>query len=114
MAGYRLNPKQDFTAYLPALLLLISILIMAFALINFDMNVLLIQNARDLSGILIGFVGSVMFIISLVWSCIRLYKIEDTLNDVMHETAKTTSLVFIILLGAAVLTAAFRAFGGEE
>ena len=114
MAGYRLNPKQDFTAYLPALLLLISILIMAFALMNFDMNVLLIQNARDLSGILIGFVGSVMFIISLVWSCIRLYKIEGTLNDVMLETAKTTSLVFIILLGAAVLTAAFRAFGGEE
>ncbi len=114
MAGYRLNPRQDFTAYFPALLLLISILIMAFALINFDMNVLLIQDARDLSGILIGFVGSVMFIISLVWSCIRLYKIEGTLNDVMLETAKTTSLVFIILLGAAVLTAAFRAFGGEE
>ena len=32
----------------------------------------------------------------------------------MIETAKTTSLVFIILLGAAMLTAAFRAFGGEE
>ncbi len=32
----------------------------------------------------------------------------------MVETAKTTSLVFIILLGAAMLTAAFRAFGGEE
>ena len=35
----------------------------------------------------------------------------------MHQvqsTAKTTSLVFIILLGAAVLTAAFRAFGGED
>ncbi|MEE3099404.1 MAG: TRAP transporter large permease subunit, partial [Pseudomonadota bacterium] len=41
-------------------------------------------------------------------------KIEDTLQGVMLETAKTTSLVFIILLGAAVLTAAFRAFGGEE
>ncbi len=32
----------------------------------------------------------------------------------MVDTAKTTSLVFIILLGAAMLTAAFRAFGGEE
>jgi hypothetical protein len=32
----------------------------------------------------------------------------------MVETAKTTSLVFIILLGAAMLTAAFRAFGGED
>ena len=79
------------------------------------MNILLIQNPTDLSGILIGFVGAVMFIVSLIWSCVRLYKIEGTLNDVMLETAKTTSLVFIILLlGAAVLTAAFRAFGGEE
>ncbi len=32
----------------------------------------------------------------------------------MMETAKTTALVFVILLGAAMLTAAFRAFGGEE
>jgi hypothetical protein len=32
----------------------------------------------------------------------------------MLDTAKTTSLVFIILLGAALLTAAFRAFGGED
>ena len=39
---------------------------------------------------------------------------ENTLRDVMAETAKTTSLVFIILLGAAMLTSAFRGFGGEE
>jgi len=32
----------------------------------------------------------------------------------MIETTKTTSMVFIILLGAAMLTSAFRAFGGEE
>ena len=56
MAGYRLNPKQDYTAYFPALLLLVSILIMTFALTNFNMNILLIQNPTDLSGILIGFV----------------------------------------------------------
>ncbi len=114
MAGYRLNPKQDYTAYLPAIILLISILIMAFALSNFDMNILLIQDGRDLTGIFIGIIGATLFIVSLVWSSLRLYKIEGTLNDVMLETAKTTSLVFIILLGAAVLTAAFRAFGGED
>jgi len=51
---------------------------------------------------------------SLAWSGWRVFKIEDTLRGVMVETAKTTSLVFIILLGAAMLTAAFRAFGGEE
>ena len=114
MAGYRLNPRQDYTAYLPAILLLLSILTMAFALSNFDMNILLIQNARDSMGIIVGIIGATLFIVSLVWSSLRLYKIEGTLNDVMLETAKTTSLVFIILLGAAVLTAAFRAFGGEE
>ena len=32
----------------------------------------------------------------------------------MVETAKTSSLVFIILMGAAMLTAVFRGFGGEE
>ncbi|MDC3081413.1 TRAP transporter large permease subunit [Paracoccaceae bacterium] len=114
MAGYRLNPRQDYSAYLPAIILLVSILIMAFALANFDMNILLIQDGRDLTGIIVGLVGATLFIVSLVWSCLRLYKIEGTLNDVMLETAKTTSLVFIILLGAAVLTAAFRAFGGED
>ena len=114
MAGYRLNPKQDYTAYLPAIILLISILIMAFSLSNFDMNILLIEDATDLTGIIVGIIGASLFIVSLVWSSLRLYKIEDTLNDVMLETAKTTSLVFIILLGAAVLTAAFRAFGGED
>jgi TRAP-type mannitol/chloroaromatic compound transport system permease large subunit len=41
-------------------------------------------------------------------------RIETRCSGVMLETAKTTSLVFIILLGAAMLTAAFRAFGGEE
>jgi len=45
---------------------------------------------------------------------IRVMRIENTLYEVMIDTAKTTSLVFIILLGAAMLTAAFRAFGGEE
>jgi len=51
---------------------------------------------------------------ALIWSGIRALRIENTLNEVMLETAKATSLVFIILLGAAMLTAAFRAFGGEE
>jgi TRAP-type mannitol/chloroaromatic compound transport system permease large subunit len=55
-----------------------------------------------------------MLLVSIVWSGIRVLRIERTLQGVMLETAKTTSLVFIILLGAAMLTAAFRAFGGEE
>ena len=48
------------------------------------------------------------------WATWRAFSIEDTLRGVMLDTAKTTSMVFIILLGAAMLTSAFRGFGGEE
>lgn len=65
-------------------------------------------------GIRLGLVGVFFLLIALVWSGIRVLRIDRTLHGVMMETAKTTSLVFIILLGAAMLTAAFRAFGGEE
>ena len=51
---------------------------------------------------------------AVAWSFWRCFKIKNTLNEVMIESAKTTSMVFIILLGAAMLTAAFRGFGGEE
>ena len=49
-----------------------------------------------------------------MWSFWRTYKINNVLKDVMLETSITTSMVFIILIGAAMLTAAFRGFGGEE
>ncbi len=43
-----------------------------------------------------------------------MYRVDNALQGVMIETAKTSSLVFIILIGAAMLTAAFRGFGGED
>jgi succinate dehydrogenase hydrophobic anchor subunit len=78
------------------------------------MNIKLINSFDDKIGIFLGIVGSILIIVSLVWSGKRLFNKENTMQEVMLETAKTTSLVFIILLGAAMLTAAFRAFGGEE
>ena len=59
-------------------------------------------------------IASIIMVLSIAWSTWRTFKVENTLNEVMIETAKTTSMVFIILLGAAMLTAAFRGFGGEE
>lgn len=113
MAGYRL-PEANKTLYYPALLAIASLAVIAFALINYDMNVKAIEDSRDQFGIVLGAIGSIMLLTALVWSCWRVLKIENTLAGVMLETAKTTSLVFIILLGAAMLTAAFRAFGGED
>ena len=113
MAGYRL-PTGGKGLYYPALLAIAALLLVTFALMNFDMNVKSINDSSDRLGITLGVISTVMLVVALVWSCWRVLKIENTLAGVMLETAKTTSLVFIILLGAAMLTAAFRAFGGEE
>lgn len=113
MAGYRLREGHS-RAYYPALLAIASLVLITITLSLFNTNVKSINSAEDQFGILLAIIGTIGLIIALVWSGIRALKIDNTLHGVMIETAKTTSLVFIILLGAAILTAAFRAFGGEH
>ena len=114
MAGYRLTAGTK-GRYYPALLAIGSLAIIAFCLSNFNMNIkAVIATSGDKTGIFIGLFGTLMLVASLIWSGIRVLKLNNTMHEVMLETAKTTSLVFIILLGAAMLTAAFRAFGGED
>ncbi|MDD9909461.1 MAG: TRAP transporter large permease subunit [Ahrensia sp.] len=113
MAGYRLTEGQART-YWPALLAIAALILAGFAIANYPMNVKAVWAEGDGFGIALGVVATIMLLLALLWSGWRAYRIDDTLQGVMIETAKTTSLVFIILLGAAMLTAAFRAFGGEE
>ena len=113
MAGYRLQSSSK-TAFYPAFVLIISLILIGYSLINYEMNVKAVDTEEDRIGIMIGAIGTLLLISSLIWSGIRLFDTENTMKGVMLETAKTTSLVFIILLGAAMLTAAFRAFGGED
>ena len=113
MGGYRLTSGQR-GAYLPAILAIISIVGIGVVLSFFDINIKNIQGPDDVLGITIASVAVVGLLIAVLWSGWRAYRIDNTLNGVMIETAKTTSMVFIILIGAAMLTSAFRAFGGEE
>ena len=113
MAGYRLSDGNK-RAYYPAILAIVALGGLAFAISNYEMNIKSINTAEDQMGISIGIASTVLLLVALAWSGLRTLRIDNTLQGVMLETAKTTSLVFIILLGAAMLTAAFRAFGGEE
>ena len=113
MAGYRLK-EGEARAFWPLIIAIVGLLLIFFATNNYPTNIKAIHEDTDVTGIIIAAIGVVMFLIALLWSGWRTFKIDNTLNGVMVETAKTTSLVFIILLGAAMLTAAFRAFGGEE
>ena len=113
MAGYRLRAGQR-GAYLPALLGIVSLGVVGVLLYYFDINVRQINTSTDMIVLTVAVISALCLLAALIWSAIRAFQIDDTLQGVMVETAKTTSLVFIILLGAAMLTAAFRAFGGED
>ncbi|MEL6243690.1 MAG: sodium-independent anion transporter, partial [Pseudomonadota bacterium] len=67
-----------------------------------------IESTEQALGLILAALAVGMVLIAVFWSGWRTLQIEDTLKSVMLETAKTTSLVFIILLGAAMLTSAFR------
>ena len=113
MAGYRQAEGNKF-CYYPAIIIIIALILLGYAVSNYSMNIKIVNSLEDEIGIFIGIIGTLLLIFSLGWSGWRLLKFSNTMKEVMLETAKTTSLVFIILLGAAMLTAAFRAFGGEE
>ncbi|MCP5083001.1 MAG: TRAP transporter large permease subunit [Alphaproteobacteria bacterium] len=113
MAGYRLaEGRKD--AFYPAILAVVSLIAVFIISSIFNVNIKNVKTSSDMLGIVLSVIAVTGFIVALVWSGWRTFKIEDTMRGVMVDTAKTTSLVFIILLGAAMLTAAFRAFGGEE
>ncbi len=112
MGGYRLAAGQR-NAYYPAILAVVSTVVIAIIITFFDLNVKSIKEGEAI-GILLAAIAVSGLLIAVIWSTWRIYKIDNTLNAVMVETAKTTSMVFIILIGAAMLTSAFRGFGGEE
>jgi len=113
MAGYRVMDGGR-SAYWPALLSVAAVAILAVMQNIYDINIKSIDDQKDLVVVLAAAAASVILLIGVLWSAWRTYKINNIMHSVMVETAKTTSLVFIILLGAAMLTAAFRSFGGEE
>ncbi len=113
MGGYRLC-KPGRHRYTPLLIATASVLVLLILLKIFDLNIKNISSNRDMTGIVLAAAASLFCIGAVAWSIWRTFRIDNTLVGVMIETAKTTSMVFIILIGAAMLTAAFRAFGGEH
>ena len=113
MAGYRLGEGRK-GAYHPAILAVLSLAAL-FALTGlFDLNIRAVETGSDALGVALAGLAVAGLGVAIGWSLLRVWRIGDTLRGVVVESAKTTSMVFIILLGAAMLTAAFRAFGGEE
>ena len=113
MASYRLYEGKK-GAFTPAIIAILSLAAITLLMNMYDLNVRNAHLTGNHMPILLAAIASTVFLGAILWAGWRTFKIENTLNGVMLETAKTTSMVFIILLGAAMLTAAFRGFGGEE
>ena len=112
MAGYRLFEGKK-SAFYPLLLIIGSLIPITFFASNYELNIKNLEE-RDIGAIYITAFFVVLLVIGISWSFWRTYKTENVLKEVVTETCITTSMVFIILLGAAMLTSGFRAFGGEE
>ena len=113
MGSYRLYEGRKHK-YTPAIVSIISLIIIILLVQNFNLNIKTINNSADFYAILLASLASIFLIYGIAWSFYRTFKINNVLRDVMVETSLTTSMVFIILIGAAMLTSAFRGFGGEE
>ncbi len=113
MGSYRLYTERKHK-YTPAIICITSLIVITFLVNNFNLNIKTINNNLDLFAILIAAIAVILLIFGVAWSFYRTFKINNVLKNVMIETSLTTSMVFIILIGAAMLTAAFRGFGGEE
>ncbi len=113
MASYRLHEDEPF-AHTPALLAVGSLVAIAVLTSFYDTNIRNLASGRDVLAIWLTLAAVAVFVVAVLWAIWRAFRIDNTLTLVMLETAKTTALVFIILIGAAMLTAAFRAFGGED
>jgi len=112
MAGYQLYQGKP-RAYWPAAIALTSAALLVFAVQVHPINVKKLATGSDYMWLVISVMGVVGLLTALLWSGWRTIVTDNTLKSVMVETAKTSSLVFIILMGAAMLTASFRGFGGE-
>lgn len=112
MAGYKIY--QGPRRYWPAFLAIASLIAIWLLSQNFNLNVRQLDRSGEHMAVAMAAGAVLLLLFSLAWSGFRTLKIENTMREVMIETAKTSSLVFIILLGAAMLISAFRAFGGEH
>ncbi len=109
MAGYKLYEGRG--RYVPAILAVLSLFAIGYLHATFNLNLRSLEFSTV--GVTLAVIAVFVLVFALGWSALRAYHIDGTLTGVMSDTAKTTSLVFIILLGAAMLISAFRAFGGE-
>ncbi|MBZ0218331.1 MAG: TRAP transporter large permease subunit [Fimbriimonadaceae bacterium] len=115
LAGYRVDPQKGRLIIL-ATLSLAGLLTLA---LFFDLRVQRdVIESQDLVAIVAAIVLAIIMIFGLLQAVVRTYhqstnESDSVLVAVMQSTTMISSLVFVILIGAAMFSLVFRGFGGD-
>ncbi len=102
-------PKSERQLNLPQLLLqVVKVLIPPIGLIVAVLGSILVGAATPTEAASVGAVGAIILAIIQ-----RQFNLQ-ILKDVMLDTTRITSMVFIIFVGASLFSLVFRGFGGDE
>jgi TRAP-type mannitol/chloroaromatic compound transport system permease large subunit len=110
LAGHRLAEGRPVPVYAAALGLIGVIVLTSFV----DMRITRTSiPTGEMMAIALAAVLCAAIAWGLVIALVRTYK-DDTLVPVMRTTARLSSMVFVIVIGAQLFSLVFRGFGGDE
>ncbi|GMQ75251.1 MAG: TRAP transporter large permease subunit [Gammaproteobacteria bacterium] len=109
LGGVRLNPEKPWPIYVAA----ISLVVIMTLVITLDLRIARSQIAPlDMLGIAIAGVGCLGIARGLWVSLLRVHRAK-VLKDITRTTARFSSMIFVIIIGAGVFSVVFRGFGGD-
>lgn len=110
LAGLRADERHPLLIYVGA-----AALVAVLALtVLFDLRMgREIVSAGERAAMVAAYVCCALIAVGILASLYRTYRI-GTLNNVMRSTMEITSMVFVILIGAAFFSLVFRGLGGDE
>ena len=110
LAGYRLNEERPLFVYLATAALVALLVLTGFMDLRISRSD--IPDA-DRIGIYVAAVLCVVLAAGLAVCLVRVLR-QGVLVPVMRATTQITSMVFVILIGAALFSLVFRGLGGDE
>ncbi|NNG05815.1 MAG: TRAP transporter large permease subunit [Inquilinus sp.] len=110
LAGLRLDESHGLLIYAAGLCLIGLLVLTGYV----DLRITRAQiPAGDMKWIVVAILLALGILTGIVISLMRVYR-TDILQSVMRSTAQISSMVFVILIGAALFSLVFRGLGGDE
>ena len=110
LAGVRLSPQRSRPIYVGVACLVGLLTLTSFLDLRVARSVI---PTRDMIGIFAAAGCCVGLAWGLLVSLVRTFR-TDTLRQVVQGTARLSSLIFVIIMGAQLFSLVFRGFGGDD